>query len=272
MNHVVLSIITVNFNNNAGLIKTLQSVEAQSYASYEHIIIDAGSTDGSVQTIKDYRQQNPHLTFWVSEPDHGIYDGMNKGISRARGEYLYFLNSGDCLEKDILREIPFDGTKLIYGDALFVGRKKTEHRIPPTELDLIYLCNNSLPHQSCFIHRALFEERLYDTRYRIISDWAHHFISLIMERCSYRYVPFLISVCDGNGVSSDWEVLDNERKRWFREQFPGILSNSFLACGELDESGFRPVVSLLSRTRKFKIRMRKLVLLLYRINSAFSKR
>ena len=92
MNGPILSIITVNFNNNLGLLKTLESVSSQSFSSYEHIIIDAGSTDGSRETIIQYEKENPHLSFWSSEPDKGIYDGMNKGIDHAKGQYLYFLN------------------------------------------------------------------------------------------------------------------------------------------------------------------------------------
>ena len=95
--HPILSIITVNYNNNIGLIKTLESVKKQTFLSYEHIIIDADSKDGSKETILKYEKETTHLTYWCSEPDRGIYDGMNKGIDRANGKYLYFLNSGDIL-------------------------------------------------------------------------------------------------------------------------------------------------------------------------------
>jgi cellulose synthase/poly-beta-1,6-N-acetylglucosamine synthase-like glycosyltransferase len=89
MNGPILSIITVNFNNNLGLLKTLESVSSQSFSSYEHIIIDAGSTDGSRETIIQYEKENPHLSFWSSESDKGIYDGMNKGIDHAKGQYQH---------------------------------------------------------------------------------------------------------------------------------------------------------------------------------------
>ena len=79
MNGPILSIITVNFNNNLGLLKTLESVSSQSFSSYEHIIIDAGSTDGSRETIIQYEKENPHLSFWSSEPDKGIYDTDSEG-------------------------------------------------------------------------------------------------------------------------------------------------------------------------------------------------
>lgn len=106
MNQPILSIITVNFNNNEGLTSTLESVRQQTFTSYEHIIIDANSTDGSKETIIQYSNTTSHLAYWISEPDSGIYYGMNKGIEKARGKYLYFLNSGDCLKKDVLSQIP----------------------------------------------------------------------------------------------------------------------------------------------------------------------
>ena len=84
MRKPVLSIITVNLNNNLGLQKTLRSIQSQSYTDYEHIIIDANSTDGSLETIIKYTTETSHLSYWISEPDKGIYDGMNKGIAHAK--------------------------------------------------------------------------------------------------------------------------------------------------------------------------------------------
>ena len=87
------SIITINYNNVEGLRNTIKSVVNQTYTDYEFIIIDGGSTDGSVEVIKEYANI---ITYWVSEPDKGIYNAMNKGIEVANGEYLNFMNSGDC--------------------------------------------------------------------------------------------------------------------------------------------------------------------------------
>lgn len=265
-----LSIITVNYNNCEGLKKTFKSIEDQSFCFYEHIIIDAGSTDGSVDAILEYEKENPHLKYWISEPDRGIYDGMNKGIERSNGEYLFFLNSGDCLIKDILKDINFDGTEYIYGNIRIIKNKKVKVRIPPEIPDLIYLCNNSLPHQACFIHRKLFYNKKYDIDYKIISDWAHSFSSLIIERCSYHHIPIVISEFDGNGISSNRTNLKQERIEWFQNNFPIILSKSFINCAELEDSNFRSVIPLLCRTKKFKKRMKTLVLFLYKINSFFS--
>lgn len=134
MTQPTLSIITVNFNNNKGLIATLNSIKNQSFTSYEHIIIDACSTDGSKETIIKYSKETSHLAYWVSEKDNGIYDGMNKGIEHASGEYLYFLNSGDCLIKDVLRHIPFDGTQYIYGNIKLYQQTKI-HGYGNTQID-----------------------------------------------------------------------------------------------------------------------------------------
>ena len=96
-----LSIITVNLNNREGLRKTAESVVSQTYKDYEWIVIDGGSTDGSKELIEQYAE---HISYWVSEPDKGIYNAMNKGIRQAHGEYFLFLNSGDSLCDDDIVE------------------------------------------------------------------------------------------------------------------------------------------------------------------------
>ena len=98
-----LSIITINRNDAQGLEKTLESIwKKQSFKDFVHIIIDGASTDNSINIIKKYAS---HLSYWVSEPDKGIYNAMNKGIIKAKGNYLLFLNSGDWLENDILARV-----------------------------------------------------------------------------------------------------------------------------------------------------------------------
>ena len=93
MNSVKLSIITVNLNNLEGLKRTYESVVCQTFTDYEWIVIDGGSTDGSREFIEQHQDK---FAYWCSEPDKGIYNAMNKGIVRAKGEYLNFMNSGDC--------------------------------------------------------------------------------------------------------------------------------------------------------------------------------
>lgn len=272
MRNLTLSIITVNLNNNAGLIKTLKSIKEQTFNSYEHIIIDGGSADGSLDTIRNYAHASSHLAYWSSEPDKGIYDGMNKGIQKAKGEYLYFLNSGDCLQNGILAQIPFDGTQYIYGDARLVNPGKGTERIYtyPEVPDFVYLSNNSLQHQACFIHRDLFAHKRYDIAYKIVADWAHTFQSIVLERCSYKHLPYVVATCDACGTSADNAALRAERERWFRSELPPVLSNGLLSCTVLDESKLRDVLPLICRTRRFKKRIKKLVTVLCRLNNLLS--
>ncbi|TGY09618.1 MULTISPECIES: glycosyltransferase family 2 protein [Bacteroides] len=275
-----LSIITVNFNNNSGLSKTLESVRHQSFSSYEHIIIDAGSKDGSLETIKQYAEGNPHVTFWVSEPDKGIYDGMNKGMEHAGGEYLQFLNSGDFLVGDVLGQVDFDGTEYIYGDVrVAVSADKKINIQSPFPLDLVFiLLKDTICHQVCFIHHSLFNNQRYRTDYILASDWIHIVENIILRGCSYKRVPVCIAEYDGNGISASSGSLGvDERMRWIKDNIPAAFYDSLLELDrtrmELNEyknSELGKIIPIVSHTRRFSKRARKLVLFLYRINSIFS--
>lgn len=272
MSRPILSIITVNLNNSQGLRDTIQNIKQQTFSSYEHIIIDGGSTDASIEIIAEYESKSSYLTYWVSEPDKGIYDGMNKGIEHAQGEYLCFLNSGDCFANDILNQINFDGTQYIYGNVRMITQGGYQDNSYPDTPDLIYLSNHSLAHQTCFIHRSLFENHKYDTDYKIISDWAHALQCIIFDRCSYKYIPLTIAICDGNGISSNYQEINTERIKWFQEKLPAPLSQAFLECMAFDNSTFRPIIPMISKTRRFKIRVRKLITFLYVIHSLLSRK
>jgi glycosyltransferase involved in cell wall biosynthesis len=113
-----LSIITINYNDVLGLKRTLESVTGQIYSNFEYIVINGGSTDGSKELLEKYTDK---ISYWVSEPDQGIYHAMNKGIEKASGEYLLFMNSGDLFyNSGILKEVVDHISKydLIYFDIL----------------------------------------------------------------------------------------------------------------------------------------------------------
>lgn len=110
------SIVTINLNNRAGLEKTIQSVIKQECTDYEYIIIDGGSSDGSAEVIREYQGA---LSYWASERDTGIYNAMNKGLKQAHGEYVCFLNSGDCFySSQVLADMHRKGT----APDVFCGR------------------------------------------------------------------------------------------------------------------------------------------------------
>lgn len=283
MKNPKLSIITVNFNNNEGLKKTISSLKQQNYSDYEHIIIDAGSTDNSLDTILNYQKNNLHLTFWVSEPDKGIYDGMNKGIRHANGEYLYFLNTGDCLKDKILEKIEFDGTKYIYGDITVMKTNDyREDKIFPYPIDPIsILLKDTICHQACFIHNSLFKNALYNTDYKIVADWGHIVDNIIFKRCSYKHIPLLIADYDESGYSviKGWPAVLAERHKWLKENTPypffDVLIKLDAIQTELNTLKASEIGSLLpqlNRTRKFQKRIKRLILFLYKINTFFSSK
>lgn len=273
MNQPIISIITVNLNNNKGLVNTINSLKKQSFTAYEHLIIDAGSTDGSKETILQYEKESTHLVYWVSEPDRGIYDGMNKGIKQTHGKYIYFLNSGDRLMEDILQKLSLDGTKYIFGNVKFVGAQECFEITPPDKPDILFFLKTTLPHQGCFIHHSLFSHRQYDTHYKIVSDWIHIMHSIVFDGCSYKHLPLLIAEYDGDGISTTQPTtVIEERSKWINEHFPIALLDALEELAAYRNSEFGSVIPLLSKTRKFQKRAKKLVMFLYRINSFFFRK
>ena len=271
LNHPKLSIITVNYNNNEGLKMTLDSLKSQTFHDYEHIIIDAASTDGSVETIRKYASETTISVSWVSEKDRGIYDGMNKGIQKSIGDYLYFLNSGDCLCQDVLKDVHLDGTQYVFGDMLLdQGKKGKIKRIAPDRPNLYFFVSDSLSHQACFIHRSLFEHRLYDLRYKIVADWAHSFQSIALEGCTFKHIPMWVAVCDGTGISSIYADVQNERCRWLEENLSEPMLDSLAELVEYHLSSFHKVAPRLAQTRRFTRWVRHLVSGLFRVHAFFS--
>ena len=120
-----LSIITVNYNNKDGLQKTIDSVISQTFKDFEWIVIDGGSTDGSRELIEKNKN---YFSFWCSEHDKGVYNAMNKGIVHAKGEYLNFMNSGDCFVSNKVLEKIFSNdytNDILYGNVVtFKNNKK----------------------------------------------------------------------------------------------------------------------------------------------------
>lgn len=193
-----LSIITINYNNREGLQKTIESVVNQTWQEFEYIVIDGGSTDGSVDVIKQYSDR---IDYWVSEPDKGIYHAMNKGIDVAKGEYCNFMNSGDCLyENTTLENIKdeLENISIINGKTIFDNGWTV---FPPKVLSLNFFLKDTINHQSSFIETKLLKRYKYDEKYKIVSDWKFWINTLIFDNCSYRTTDTVIALSDSNGLS-----------------------------------------------------------------------
>lgn len=185
------SIITVTRNNLAGLKKTQESIAAQTCRRFEWIIIDGNSTDGTAALL-------PELQATIlSEPDTGIYDAMNKGLVRAHGQYLLFLNAGDCLAapETLERLLTYcDGSDFIYGDALEGEHYKTarsHHKI---------LMGMFTHHQSMLYRREALGTLHYDTTYRIAADYKFT-TQFLLNADQVLYAPFPICNFEPGGIS-----------------------------------------------------------------------
>ena len=179
--------------------KTIESVINQTWKNCEHIIIDGGSTDGSVEVIKEYEDK---IAYWVSEPDKGIYNAMNKGIRQSKGTYLHFLNSGDWLiDNDIYFKIfkKERTSEILYGNIYNVmtdGSKKLQIKLYGERLTISNFNSNihkTIMHPASFIRSSLFEKGLYDESYRIIADIKFFIQKIIIENCTVEYLPFVVT-------------------------------------------------------------------------------
>ena len=162
-----LSIITVNFNHKEVLKDTILSLIIQKYFdNYEFIVIDGGSSDGSKDIIEKYAR---HIDYWVSEKDEGIYNGMNKGIRVAKGDYLIFMNSGDTFYNDHVLKDVFcvdRNADFITGNHA-VG---SDIHTSPRDVTCRYMFITALYHQATFIKAKTFKDQLYDEHLKIVVD------------------------------------------------------------------------------------------------------
>jgi len=221
-----LSIITINLNNASGLRKTIESVVSQTSTDFEYIVIDGGSTDGSVDIIKEFESK---ITYWISEPDNGIYQAMNKGILLAKGDYCQFLNSGDWLAADnviemILTAMP--DCDIFLGNVITVrpdGKIHVNKAI--REISFITFYRSTLPHSSAYIRRSLFTEYgLYDESLIIVSDWKWYLIVAGLNEVNIAFTDTMVSYFDSTGVSSTDKMLDKaERRKVLMELIPSAI-------------------------------------------------
>lgn len=219
MSLMYYSIITINYNNKEGLEQTIKSVLSQTFRNYQFIIIDGGSSDGSVDVIKKYAN---NINYWISEPDKGRYNAMNKGIKQAIGDYLNFMNSGDTFHSPTVLE---DIAKMNLSEDIITGgyynqENGIKHIIKPQEVTLLTMLKNTFNHQATFIKRHLFDKRLYDENYVIQSDAKFNFQSIIFDNCSVRIIKYIVANYDFNGISSNHVLVDKEWSQLLAELFP----------------------------------------------------
>lgn len=259
-----LSIITVNFNDAEGLERTIKSVISQTFRDYEFIIIDGGSTDGSVGVIKKYES---YIDYWVSEPDGGIYPGMNKGLRQAKGEYLNFMNGGDCYHSaDVLDEIFSLDT-----DADIITGMHAENgfrNVGEGGVTMLDLYKWAIDHQASFIRRDVALRHPYDEKYRIVSDWKFFIEALVFDNCSFFYADIIVVDFDRKGISSSNPALDKkEREEVLKELFPERVLKDYQLLASIHPDVLK-VAPRISQSETIQSTITKLARLLLKIKDA----
>lgn len=258
-----LSIITVTYNNDSGLEKTIQSVLSQTVQDFEYIVVDGDSNDNSKSIV---RLHSDVIDVFISEKDKGIYDAMNKGVNVAKGEYCLFLNAGDCFYDSYVIEnvLPsLGGIDILYGDSFKIKphyRRIIKYKKELTLLDF-YKVIPPLHHQASFIKRELFEKYgLYNIEIPVFADWEFFFRTIILNRVSTQHLSFIVCSFDGTGLSNSIsnqnpmrKELNDVRYAILSEHFPDYILNDYKHLDQiLSKTSF--FTKLMNKISYFNIR------------------
>jgi glycosyltransferase involved in cell wall biosynthesis len=260
-----ITVITINYNNKAGLEKTLISVYKQTNKDFEYIVIDGDSSDGCKKIIEDHQNE---IAYWVSEKDNGIYHAMNKGIKEATGDFLIFMNSGDVFYNETIIDSlvnQLNSTdEIVYGDVLLRNEKNNTDRIQthPEKLNFSYFYNQTICQQACVIKRSLFDSIFYfNENYRISSDWEFLIYAIYIEKVRIRKINMLISIFDTSGVSGDSDfqkIATKEREQTINKHFP-LFKEDFELLGSFSSYRFHQLKQI-----ENSVFFRKLISIIFR--------
>lgn len=208
MNNIRISVVTVSFNAEACIEKTMLSVIGQDYGNLEYIVIDGGSTDRTAEIIRSHQDR---LSYWCSEKDGGIYFGMNKGIDAATGEYILFMNADDVfVDSHVISDVvafieTHPDADVIYGDSEQIHEYGT-YTIRPACANLRHTM--SISHQATFARASLLKEHPFDTRYRYAADY-EQLSSLYLENKNFVYFERTVARVEMRGGTTFRHFLDS---------------------------------------------------------------
>ena len=253
MAHLFFSIVVVSLNPGDKLFSTLQSILDQDYGNFEIIIKDGGSTDGSVQRLfgEGTERKIPadsRIRFF-QEPDSGIYDGMNQAVQKVQGQYVLFLNCGDrffnrsvlsdaasFIEKQESTEVVRGRSYIFYGDQFNQQQNSPVHSAPVMN---DFTCYRNVPcHQVCFYDAGLFEQRGYDTDYRVRADYEHFLYCIYDKNARAVYMPVTVAFYEGGGFS---ETKENRKRSALEHK---VITRYYQGWGKSTWFAFLMLVSL----------------------------
>lgn len=240
-----ISIITINYNDKVGLTKTIESVISQTWQDFEFLVIDGNSTDGGKEVINQYADK---IDYWLSEPDTGVYNAMNKGIRAAKGDYVLFLNSGDLFyDNAVLKKVDVmihGDFGIYYGDVIVKKPHSERHKVYPEVLSFSYFYTNALCHQSCFIKRQLFHDHFfYNEDYKIYSDGEFFIYTICKMNVPYKHLDLIVSIYDFTGISSNpkYEKLhEEERFKSIDKYFP-LFADDYKVLSKLNSKRIKQI-------------------------------
>lgn len=224
-NNILVSIITVVYNGEQYLQQTIDSVLNQTYKNIEYIIIDGGSTDGTIDIINSNESK---ISKWISEPDKGLYDAMNKGIQMAKGELIGMINSDDWYELNAV-ELVVDsyisnpGKKIFHGDRYDVlenGNKRIK-KFNPNSYKFIYY-GMTYNHPSMFVHKDIYSKQLYNIKLRALSDYEFVLKNYIKKPMNFKYISEVYVNYRLDGISGTMLWKDAIREGWISRKNSGI--------------------------------------------------
>ena len=213
-----VSIITVVYNAVATIEQTILSVVKQDYSNIEYIIVDGGSTDGTLDIVKKYEKK---IALWLSEPDHGIYDAMNKGLTHATGNYIYSLGAVDCLlaPTSISQVVSFlqdnPEVDVLCASVMMVDsvyRIEKVYSSNFSEADV--LSGYNTPHQGMFVRREILQKHRFDTSYHIAADYKNFLKFYLDQNIALKKSAMIVAYYANDGVSgngSDAQQMEDVR-------------------------------------------------------------
>lgn len=253
-NRYKITVVTVCFNAVNEIEETMMSVLNQTYDDIEYIVIDGGSTDGTVDIIKRYADR---LAYWVSEPDKGIYDAMNKGIKVATGDYINFMNAGDNFHTStVVQEVV---SQIRPNDDYVVGmaqyKKGGKLRIvywPPIKEDFTLkdaFGGRCVNHQSSFIRRKVLDNG-YNLSYGLIADELKFIESIMFGGGIYHNIKTIVADYDMSGEShakSHFHDKNNIRMNFYRKLLPKKIFQDYEAFIHKNQSLYKRIIKKMLR-------------------------
>jgi len=231
--HTSFSIITVVYNGAAHLQQAIDSVREQNYPDIEYIVIDGSSTDGTLDIIK---KNEDIISYWISEPDKGIFDAMNKGIQKSTHQFIAFLNADDWYEPSVLQTIKKEilsiqdslENHVIYCDYYSFDEELSSHEKAKCTSELKYWKGMTLSHQSMFVHRSVYQRLgFFDLQYRYACDY-EYLLRMITARVEFRKVDFYgVNFRQGGASTKNMNRSISEVSRIVRKYF-GVFSREYV--------------------------------------------